>query len=93
MPSSGSPGSRGEKRRSSLLTLKRGPTSTFSPDHARVEAVERAHRRAADAAAEQVVDAAVAGADEALGGVAPSAPGSRGARSGSEIAMYGVSLS
>src|SRR4029077_20650331 len=34
--------------------------------HARVEAVERPRRRAADAAAEQVVDAAVTGADEGL---------------------------
>lgn len=29
IPSSGSPGSRGEKRRSSLLTLKRGPSNTW----------------------------------------------------------------
>ena len=37
--------------------------------HARVEAVERAHRRAAGDLALEVVDAAVARADEALGGL------------------------
>src|ERR1700688_2961910 len=36
MPSSGSPGSRGEKARRSLLTLKRGPTCT-KPAFSRVK--------------------------------------------------------
>ena len=69
MPSSGSPGSRGEKRSSSRLTEKRGPISTLAVAHARVEAVERAHRRAAVDLALEVVDAAVARADEALRGL------------------------
>ena len=69
MPSSGSPGSRGEKRCSSLLTEKRGPISTLAVRARGVEAVERAHRRAAVDLAGEVVDAAVARADEALGGL------------------------
>ena len=69
MPSSGSPGSRGEKRSSSLVDGEARADLDAGRAHARVEAVERADRRAAVDLAAEVVDAAVARADEALGGL------------------------
>ena len=60
----GSTGSRGREAARSELSEKRSPISTRPLDHARVEAVERAHRRAALDLALEAVDAAVAGADE-----------------------------
>ena len=72
MPSSGSPGSRGEKRLELAVDAEARAHFDVFARHARVEAVERTHRRPAHAAAEQVVHAAVARADEALRRVHPA---------------------
>ena len=62
-------GHAGEKRSSSEFTEKRSPISTRPCAHAGVEAVERAHGRAAVDLALEVVDAAVARAHEPLRGL------------------------
>ena len=67
-PSSGIPGSRGEKRAQLGVQAVARADLDLAVAHARVEAVQRAHRRAAGDLALEVVDAAVARADEALGG-------------------------
>ena len=66
MPSSGSAGSRGEKRLSSSIDRVARPEPQLVAPHLGVEAIERAHRRAAVDLAGEAVDAAVARADEAL---------------------------
>ena len=69
MPSSGLAGVAGREALSSELTRVARADLDVAVAHARVEAVERAHRRAAGDLAVEVVDAAVARADEALGGL------------------------
>ena len=62
----GSTGRAARSARAREFSEKRSPTSTRPLRDARVEAVERAHRRAALDLALEAVDAAVAGADELL---------------------------
>ncbi len=73
MPSSGLAGV--ARREGTQLTVDGEARAQFHfavGVHARVEAVERAHRRAADRAPEQVIHATVAGTDEALGRIDPA---------------------
>ena len=70
-PSSFSPGSRGEKRSSSRVDAVARADLDLPLLDSRLEAVERAHRRAVDDQALEVVDAAVTGTDEALGRLDP----------------------
>src|SRR5260370_23669868 len=57
----------GESPQLAVDAVARAELYAITPD-ARIETVERARRRPADAPAAEVVDAAVAGADERLGG-------------------------